>query len=205
MGYRVSVLLKILFLIAIVLLLQSCGRSKVETQAYVDNYTRIINDMKSQARIEIIKRGSEAIISYRKSGLLDVDAAERAQNSLIEGIRLDSISLQNAIALKSPDAKTKEITNELVKGINSIIEGNIIFASNYSKAKDQNVEERKLTIINVRPGMKFLAEGLNSEVSSIGSLQIYIKDNNLKGGEDIAHWYTVFKMESDNIREFLKN
>jgi hypothetical protein len=53
--------------------------------------------------------------------------------------------------------------------------------------------------------MRFLAEGLNSIVNSIESLQVYIKENNLKGEEEIAHWYLLYKRENDNIKGFLKN
>jgi hypothetical protein len=53
--------------------------------------------------------------------------------------------------------------------------------------------------------MKCLAEGLNSMVTSMESMQVYIKDNNLKGTEDLTHWYTAFKLENDNIKAFLKN
>jgi hypothetical protein len=161
--------------------------------------------MKSPARIEIIRRGTEAIIAYRKSGLIDVNEAETANKSLLEGIILDSISLQHALALKNPDTKTKEISNDLTNGINSVIEGNIIFATNYSNAKDQTVEERKMRILNFRPGMKYHAEGLNSIVTSINSLLEYVKDNDLKRTDEIAHWQSVFKLENDNIRAFLKN
>jgi hypothetical protein len=195
----------IIILIAFVILFQSCGRSKVDIQIYVDNYLGIIKDMKSQVRVEIIKRGTEAIIAYRKSGLIDVYDAEAAKKSLLEGIILDSVSLQRATTLKSPDSRAKEISYELTKGIKSVIDGNIIFASNYSRAKDQNVDERKVTILNVRPGMKYHAEGLSSIVTSIKSLQEYIKDNDLKGTEESEHWYSAFKMEYDNIRGFLKN
>ena len=80
-----------------------------------------------------------------------------------------------------------------------------MFASNYSKAKNQNIEERKETILNVRPGMKYLAEGLNFIVTSLESMQAYIKDNNLKGDEDLAPCYSTFKYENNNIKGFLKN
>ena len=192
-------------LLASVFLLQSCGRNKESMQTYVDSYLGIIKDLKNQTRVSIIKNGAEAIIAYRKSGFMDIDNAEKAKNSLLEGIKLDSISLQHVKTLKSPDPKAEEITNDLINGINSTIQGNIIFASNYSKAKDQNIEERKETILNVKPGMKYLAEGLNSVVISIEKLQVYINDNNLQGSEDIAHWQTTFKLENDNIRGFLKN
>jgi hypothetical protein len=174
-------------------------------QTYVDSYLGIVKELKNQTRVGIIKNGAEAIIAYRKSGFTDIDNAERAKNSLLEGIKLDSISLQHVITLTSPDPTAQKITQGLLQGINSTIKGNIIFASNYSKAKDQNIEERKATILNVRPGMKYLAEGLNFVVTSIEGLQAYIKDNNLKGAEDLEHTYTTFKVESDNIKGFLKN
>jgi hypothetical protein len=174
-------------------------------QTFVNNYTEVIKGLKNQERVDIIKKGAEAIIAYRKSGFTDIDNAERAKLSLLEGIIRDSISLQLARTLNSPDPKAEEITRNLMQGINSVILGNIIFASNYSKAKDQNIEERKETILNIRPGMRFLAVGLNSIVTSIENMQVYIKDNNLKGEEEIASWYTTFKIENDNIKGFLKN
>jgi hypothetical protein len=186
-------------------LIQSCGRNKESMQTYVNSYLEIVKDLKNPTRVGIIKKGAEAIITYRKSGFTDIDNAERAKISLLEGIMLDSISLLRVKTLKNPDPKAEEITKNLMLGINSVILGNVIFASNYSKAKDQNIEERKATILNIRPGMKFLAEGLNSVVNSMESIQIYIKDNNLKGAEEIAHWHTTFKLENDNIKGFLKN
>jgi hypothetical protein len=174
-------------------------------QNYVNSYTEIVKGIKNQARVGIIKKGAEAIIAYRKSGFTDIDNAEKAKISLLEGIALDSISLQRVITLKSPDPIAEEITKNLMQGINSVINGNIIFASNYSKAKDQNIEERKETILNIRPGMRYLAEGLNSLVTSIESMQVYIKDNNLNGAGEIEHWHSTFKVENDNIKSFLKN
>lgn len=202
---RSGLLLNISILLASIFLLQACGGNKGNMQAYVDNYIGIIKDLKSQNRVGIIKTGAEAIIAYRKSGFTDVDNAERAKNSLLEGIRLDSISLQHAMSLKSPDPIAEKITQNLLQGINSAIQGNILFASNYSRAKDQNIEQRKVTILNVRPGMKYLAVGLNSIVNSIEGMQAYIKDYNLNGAEDLTHWYTAYKIENDNIKGFLKN
>lgn len=188
-----------------VFLIQSCGKNKESMQTYVNSYLEIVKDLKNPTRVGIIKKGAEAIITYRKSGFTDIDNAERAKIFLLEGIMLDSISLQRVKTLKSPDPKAEEITKNLMLGINSSIMGNTIFASNYSKAKDQNIEERKETILNIRPGMRFLAEGLNSVVTSMEGMQVYIKDNSLNGAEDLAHWYTTFKLENDNIKGFLKN
>jgi hypothetical protein len=202
---RLQLFAKLTILIACLILLQSCSGDKARKQSFADTYLEIVKDLKNQARVDIIKKGSVAIIAYRKSGFMDVDNAERAKNSLLEGIKLDSIALERVKRVKAPDPKAEEIIKELMSGVGSVIKGNVIFASNYSKAKDQNLEERKETIINIRPGMRYLAEGLNSTVSSMDKMQEYIKYNNLKGSEDIARWYTAFKMESDNIRGFLKN
>ena len=205
MKGRSGLILNISVLLASVFLLQSCSRNKESMQTYVDNYLEIVKDLKNPARVSIIDNGRNAIIAYRKSGFTDIDNAEKAKTSLLEGIQLDSISLQRAKTLKSPDLKAEEITKNLREGISSGIFGNIMFASNYSKAKDQNIEERKQTILNIRPGMKYLAEGLNSVVTSMESMQTYIKDNNLKGAEELAHSYKIFKLENDNIKGFLKN
>jgi hypothetical protein len=202
---RSGLIISVSFILTSMFLLQACGRNKDNMQTYVNSYLEIVKDLKSPTRVGIIKKGAEAIITYRKSGFTDVDNAERAKNSLLEGIMLDSISLQRVKTLKSPDPIAEEITKNLMLGINSVIQGDVIFASNYSKAKDQNIEERKETILNVRPGMKYLAEGINSVVTSLDSMQVYIKDNNLKGAENLAHWYTTFKLENDNIKGFLKN
>jgi hypothetical protein len=198
-------LLNILVLLISIFLFQSCGGNKKDMQSYVDNYIQIVKDLKNPARVNLIKTGAYAIIAYRKSGFTDIDNAERAKNSLLEGIRLDSISLQHILSLKSPDPKAEEITKKLSDGVLSTIQGNIIFANNYSRAKDQNIEERKETILNIRPGMRHLAEGLGSIVSSMENLKIYLRDNNLQGSEDLAQWINTFKLENDNIRGFLKN
>ena len=205
MKGRAGYIIIIYILITCIFLLQGCGRNKESMQSYVDNYLQIIKDLKNQTRIRLFKNGAEAIITYRKSGFTDIDNAERAKNSLLEGISLDSISLQHITSLKNPDPKAEEITKDLTQGVLSTIQGNVIFASNYSKAKDQNIEERKETILNIRPGMRYLAEGLNSIVSSMENLQVYIKDNNLKGTEDLSHWQITYKLENANIKGFLKN
>jgi hypothetical protein len=202
---RSGLILSVLILLSSIVLLQACGRNKDNMQTFVNNYIEIVKGLKNQTRVGIIKKGAEAIIAYRKSGFTDIDNAEKAKNSLLEGIILDSISLQRVKTFKNPDPIAEKITRNLKQGINSVILGNIIFASNYSKAKEQNIEERKVTILNVMPGMKCLAEGLNSMVTSMESMQVYIKDNNLKGTEDLAHWYAAFKLENDNIKAFLKN
>jgi hypothetical protein len=198
------ILSNISVLIAIVLLFQSCGGKRADQQSFVDNYLDVIKELKNPERLDIVNREKQAIIAYRKSGLTDVENAERAKRSLLDGIRLDSISLQRIRALKCPDPKAEEITNDLMNGISTVIMGDIIFVSNYSKAKDQSIQERKETIINVKPGMQHIAEGLNSVIVSMGNLQEYIKANNLKGTENITHWYSIYKMDSDNLRGFLK-
>ncbi|MDR3665530.1 MAG: hypothetical protein P4L35_01685 [Ignavibacteriaceae bacterium] len=195
----------LIVLLAALLALQSCGRNKDNMQTYVNNYTEIIKELRNQSRQDIIIQSREAVKAYRMSGFTDIDNAEKAKSSLLERVMLDSISLQKVRTLKTPDQKSDEITKNLMQGINQEILGNIIFASNYSKAKDQNIQERKETILNIRPGMRFLAEGLNSIVTSIESMQAYLKDNNLKGDEEIAPLYLIFKSENDNIKAFLKN
>ena len=202
---RSGLILNVLILLSSIILMQACGRNKDNMQTFVNNYIEIVKGLKNQTQVGIIKKGAEAIIAYRKSGFTDIDNAERAKNSLLEGIILDSVSLQRVKTLKSPDPIAEKITRNLMQGINSVILGNVIFASNYSKAKDQNIEERKVTILNVIPGMKCLAEGLNSMVTSMESMQVYIKDYNLKGIEDLADWYAAFKLDNDNIKAFLKN
>lgn len=204
MSRKFRILSNVSVLIALVLLFQSCGGQKANQQSFVDNYLDVIKEMKNPERLDIVNRGKQAIIAYRKSGLTDVENAERAKNSLLDGIKLDSISLQHIRTLKCPDPKAEEITNDFMNGISSVIMGDIIFAANYSRAKDQSIQERKETIINVKPGMKHIAEGLNSIIISLGNLQGYIKSNNLKGTEDITHWYSIYKMDSDNLRGFLK-
>jgi hypothetical protein len=202
---RSGFILNVFILLSSIILLQACGRNKDNMQTFVNNYIEIVKDLKNPAREGIIKKRAEAIIAYRKSGFTDIDNAEKAKNSLFEVIILDSISLQRVKTFKNPDPIAEKITRNLMQGINSIILGNIIFASNYSKAKDQNIEERRVTILNVMPGMKYLAEGLNSMVTSMESMQVYIKDNKLKGTEELAPWYTAFKLDNDNIKAFLKN
>jgi hypothetical protein len=205
LKFKTLLFISFIVSVAALFLLQSCGRNKESMQSFVNSYTGILKGLKNPARIAIIKKGAEAIIAYRKSGFTDIDNAEMAKLSLLEGIVRDSISLLQVRKLSTPDAKADEITNNLMQGINSVILGNSIFASNYSKAKDQNIEERKETILNIRPGMRFLAVGLNSIVTSIESMQKYIKDNNLSGDEEIAPLYSAFKSENDNIKGFLKN
>jgi hypothetical protein len=184
-----------------VILFQSCSKDKENKQAFVNNYLNVIKEIKN--RSDVIKRGSGAIIAYRKSGFMDIDNAEVAKNSFIEGIKLDSISLLHLKLIKTPDSRCEEIINNISEGINSVIKGNILFAANYSKAKNQNIEERKETILNVKPGMRFLAEGMNSLVKSIVKMQDYVKENNLNGEEELSTWYKQFKLESDNISGFL--
>ena len=71
-------------------------------QTFVNNYVEVVKDLKNPARVGIIKKGAEAIIAYRKSGFTDIDNAERAKNSLLEGIILYSISLHRVKTFISP-------------------------------------------------------------------------------------------------------
>jgi hypothetical protein len=205
LKFKTILFVSLIVSVAAVLLFQSCGRNKESMQNYVTGYTEIIKELRNPKRVDIINQGREAIKAYRMSGFTDIDNAENAKISLLEGVTLDSISLLKVRTLKTLDQKSDEITKNLMEGLNQVILGNIMFASNYSRARDQNIQERKETIINIRPSMRLLARGLNSIVTSIESMQTYIKENNLKGDEEIAHWYLIFKSENDNIKGFLKN
>jgi len=151
-----------------------------------------------------MKLRAESIIAYRKSGFMDVDNAEAAKMLSFEVMKLDSITLKHIKRIKTPDAVSEEIANQFSEGISSSINGNILFAANYGKARDQNIEERKATILNVRPGMKYLAEGLNSMVKSLEKLEKYVQDNNLEGEEEISAVLVQFKMERDKLAGFLQ-
>lgn len=150
-----------------------------------------------------MKMRAESIIAYRKSGFTDVDNADKAKILSLEVIKLDSISLQHIKSINRPDKESEEISGKFSEGIASSISGNILFAANYGRARDQNIEERKETILDFKPGMKYLAEGLNSIVKSVEQLEAYIKENHLEGEEEISVALLQFKMERDKLAGFL--
>jgi len=193
--------IKISFLLSLVFLISGCAGNKAGKQAFVNDYLHIIKEMKS--RTDVMKLRAESIIAYRKSGFTDVDNADAAKMLSLEVIKLDSISIQHIKSIKTPDPIAEEITGKLSEGLSSSINGNILFAVNYGKAKNQNIEERKGTILNFKPGMKHLAEGLNSVVKSVERLEAYIKDNNLDGEEEVSVTLLQFKMERDKLAGFL--
>jgi len=197
---RLQSVIKIFFL-SLVILFFGCSGNKASKQIFVNDYLGIIKEMKN--RDEVLKMRAESIIAYRKSGFTDVDNAETAKALSLEVIKLDSISLQHIKTINRPDKMTEEISGKLSEGIGSSISGNILFAANYGKAKDQNIEERKETILDFKPGMKYLAEGLNSIVKSVEQLEAYIKDNNLNSEEEISVALMHFKMERDKLAGFL--
>ena len=198
---KLHTIIKIFPLLLLITLVSGCFGNKASKQLFVNDYFGIIKEMKS--RNEVMKLRGESIIAYRKSGFMDVDNAEAAKMLSLEIIRLDSITLEHIKSIKMPDKVSAEIIISLGEGIMSSIQGNSLFEINYGKAKDQNIEERKGTILNVRPGMKHLAEGLNSIVKSIEKLQVYIRDNNLDGGEEVEGALLRVKMERDKLAGFL--
>ncbi len=174
--------------------------NKESRQTFVNDYLGIIKEMKS--RNSVMKLRAESIIAYRKSGFMDVDNAEAAKMLSLEVIRLDSISLEHIKTIKMPDKVSAEIIVSISEGIMSSIKGNSLFEINYGKAKDQNLEERKATILNVIPGMRYLAEGLNSVVKSVEKMQTYINDNSLNGEDEVSLALIQFKMERDKLAGF---
>lgn len=203
MKNKVSlIVIKNIIFLTIIILFQACAQNKDDQQKYVNGYLKIVSEMKD--RSDVIKKGQEAIIAYRKSDFTDVDNAELAKDALTEGIKLDSISLTHLQQLDTPDEVSKEISMDLKRGIDAVSEGNRLFASNYAKAKNQTIEERKTTILNVKPGLISLAQGVNAVVVSMTKLDKYITDNKLEGREQLLSWFKQFKLERDNLRNFIK-
>ena len=193
--------IKLSFLLSLVILISGCSGNRESKQTFVKDCIGIINEMKS--RNEILKLRGEAIITYRKSGFMDVDNAITATSLSVEVIRLDSITLEHIKSIKKPDVISAEILMSLSGGIMSSIKGNTLFAANYRQAGNQNIEERKETILNIKPGMKYLAEGLNSVVNAFEKLDTYIKENNLEGEEEVATTLILFKMDRNKLAGFL--
>ena len=201
MKSKLQSIIKISFLLSLIILCSGCSGNKAGRQTFVNDYFGIIKEMKT--RNDVMKLRGESIIAYRKSGFMDIDNAMTATSLSLEIIRLDSISLEHIKSIKKPDAISAEILTNLSEGIMSSIKGNTLFVANYRQAADQNIEERKVTILNVKPGMKYLAEGLNSVVKSVEKLETYIKDNNLDGEEEVSVTLLQYKMERDKLAGFL--
>jgi hypothetical protein len=193
--------IKLSFLLSLVILISGCSGNRESRKTFVKDCIGIINEMKS--RNEVLKLRGEAIIAYRKSGFMDVDNAITATSLSDEVIRLDSITLEHVKLIKKPDVVSAEILMSLSNGIMSSIKGNILFAANYRQAGNQNIEERKETILNIKPGMKYLAEGLNSVVNGLEKLDTFIKENNLEGEEEVATTLILFKMDRNKLAGFL--
>lgn len=188
-------------LVLISLLFFNCG-TKENKQNYVDEYTTVLTQF--MTRNEIIKKGKASIIAYRRSNFMDIDNAENAKNSFIQSIKLDSAALQHLSEIDIPGPAEKEISELLYSGIESICKGTTISASNYSKAKEQNYEQRKSTIMDVQPSLIYIAKGLNSIVISLNNIKDYIKDNGLEEDVKISAYFNYFETERDNLKSFLK-
>jgi hypothetical protein len=151
---------RVLFVSAI-LLFASCS-GKGTKQSFANDYYDAIKAVKNRA--DVVKRGQDAIIAYRRSGFMDVDNAERAKDAYMQSIAIDSVTLRQIDAISAPNKLCSDMLSELKMGISSMMQGHSLYAFNYGRAKDQNIEQRKGSIMNVTPALKQIATGLNENI-----------------------------------------
>lgn len=156
-------------------------------------------------RNDAIKKGQAAVIAYRRSNFADLDNAEIAEDNFLESIKIDSAAMSHLLNITSPGSAEKEMSDLFYSGIESVSNGTTILASNYSKARDQNLEERRETLMNVGPALNYLAKGYNLIVISLSNLKEYIRENDLEETLIISTSFKYFETERNKLKSFLKD
>jgi hypothetical protein len=117
--------------------LPGCGSDQAK-QDFVDYVLSIIQENQSQT--EIAEEGRAAFQAYYQSGFTDLDSAAAAADSFVKSNEKDAQSLQELEALEKPDEAAQDIVDVLVQGIETMDEGNALYAQELAKAPEQSVE-----------------------------------------------------------------
>ncbi len=185
-----------LFITVASLGLQGCGKDQSK-QKFVDGIISIIEENQSQPEIE--EKGEAAFTSYYQSGFTDLESAAAAEKSFNMSNEKDRKSLESLHSMEKPDMKAQEIVDKLVAGVETMDEGNTIFAKELLKAPSQSVEERSKIFVTAAHAMELYIEGLKTIIASCELLQDYIKANSLEGADKIKKWIDKFVQEKESI------
>ena len=188
-------------LIAAVLGLQGCGDDQTK-QDFVNGVLSILEENQSQT--EIAQEGQAAFQAYYQSGFTDLDSAAAAEESFVKSNTKDAQSLQDLEALENPDEAAQGIVDVLVVGIETMDEGNALYAEELEKAPEQSVEERSQIYVVAGQAMAVYLEGISAIVVSCELLLDYVQTNGLDGEEDIKSWYDKFQAEKENLEQALE-
>jgi hypothetical protein len=179
-----------------------CG-SDQSKQDFVNGMLSIIEE--NQAQPEIAEAGQAAFQVYHQSGFTDLESAAAAADSFNKSNEKDDLSLRDLEALQKPDENAEEIAGIFGSGIDTMDEGNTVYARELDKAPGQSVEERSQIFAASGEAMGDYLEGIADIIASFELLLDYVKDNGLEGEEDIQGWLDGFHSEKDSIEQSLKS
>ena len=185
-------------LVAASLGLQGCGKDQAK-QDFVDGVISIIE--KNQSQPEIAEKGRNAFMAYYRSAFTDLESAAAAAESFTLSNEKDARSLQDLQALGKPDAEAEEIAGKLRSGIETMDEGNAVYASELEKAPGQSVEERSKVFQATAGAMDLYLDGISAIISSCEMLGEYAKKHGLDGAAEISKWVDKFTEERESIEE----
>ncbi len=188
-------------LFAALLGLTGCGGDQSK-QDFVNGLLSIVDENQSQQ--EIAEEGRDAFQAYYGSGFTDLESAAMAAESFNESNEKDELSLQDLEALEKPDAEAQEIAAKLRSGIETMDDGNDIYAEELEKAPEQNVEERSLIFVAAGEALVIYLKGISDIVASFEQLLDYAKTNGLEGQEEIESWYERFQGEKESIEQTME-
>jgi len=181
--------------------LPGCG-SDQSKQDFVDGLLSIIEENQSQQ--EIAAEGQAAFQAYYQSGFTDLESAAAAAESFAKSNEKDELSLQELETLEKPDATAQEIADKLREGIETMDDGNDIYAEQLEKAPEQTVDERSLIFAAAGEAMAVYLNGISDIVTSFEQLLDYAKTNGLEGQDEIESWYERFQSEKDSIEQSME-
>lgn len=186
------------FVLVASMTLQGCGKDQAK-QDFVDGVISIIE--KNQSQPEIAEKGREAFMAYYRSSFTDLDSAAAAAESFTLSNEKDAGSLKDLQALQKPDGEAEEIAAKLLKGIETMDEGNSIFAAELGKAPQQSVEERAKVFQATEGAMGLYLEGIEAIISSCEMLRDYARKHGLDGVGEIEKWMDKFTEEKKAIEQ----
>jgi len=178
--------------------LSGCGGKDQGKQQFADGVVRLIRENQSQP--EIKEEGKEAFQRYYQSGFSDLESAAAAAESFEKSNEKDRGTLQELASLEKPDDRAAEIAAGLEEGIRTMDEGNARYAEELRRAPEQSHEERA----NIDPAGKAIMEryylvGLDAIISALEGLSAYVRDNGLKGEEQLRELLEGLRQERRDL------
>ena len=178
--------------------LASCGGKDQRKQQFADGVVRLIRE--NQSRPEIKEEGKAAFQRYYMSGFSDLESAAAAAESFEKSNEKDQGTLQELASLEKPDDRAAEIAAGLEEGIRTMDEGNARYADELRRAPEQGPEERA----NINSAGKAIMEryylvGLDAIISALEGLSGYMRDNGLRGEEQLRDLLEGLRQERRDL------